>query len=196
MKSGYQFKTMITSIPTSIVMTGLLASAASGQSKFGFFSLLCVLSVLFNIGAKAVAESVLPSSIGVRPSGCGSRSGECVGCGDFPVPGNISTSWGLPSGHAQAVAMAASYWIIYLYLSRRDIIAAKGGTSHNAIKATREFILGTCLMIVTAGVVMIQRVYARCHSVFQVVSGGIMGIAFGTGAYALSTLIFNDLPKM
>jgi hypothetical protein len=35
------------------------------------------------------------SNIGKRPSGCGNKSDKsCTGCGIFPSPGKISTTWG------------------------------------------------------------------------------------------------------
>ena len=94
------------------------------------------------------------SNIGKRPSGCGNKSDKsCTGCGIFPSPGKISTTWGMPSGHAQITSFAATYWSIYLWMKykQEENIDVKESLKKHAL-------VGTILMEVLCLIVCYQNV--------------------------------------
>jgi len=96
----------------------------------------------------------------------------------FP-PDTPSKSYGMPSGHSQFAWVFSTYWIwkIWEDKERTDI----------------EKWISMIVMVWLASMVGYSRVkWMKCHTVQQVVVGGMIGILVGTGIYNLLKLFRKD----
>lgn len=92
-----------------------------------------------------------------------------TGCGmfdDCTFPG--SRSFGFPSGHAQIVAFAATFWSLYFWHTQRDM--ARG-----------------IILFLLALLVGYSRIENGCHNTLQVAGGYLFGITFGALYFFLNT---------
>lgn len=175
-------KNIITSAPYSIYTAGILAWIVSGNPQYGFFSLLAIImGDGFNALEKQIAKKLMGknSTLGARPSGCGgSTNNNCTGCGIYPTAGGHSHTWGMPSGHAQITSFAASYWTTYIWMKYKQEI-----NPVEKKKIKQHAIVSTIVMWSLALVIWTQRVYSRCHTIFQIVIGMIIGSLLGIFGY-------------
>ena len=87
---------------------------------------------------------------------------------------NLSTSYGMPSGHSQNIAMFSTYMILKLLNS----------TMSNNIK-----MIGYIFFIGLTIYIMWSRVYMICHTVQQTIVGSSIGILLG---YSLFNVIRKE----
>jgi len=104
--------------------------------------------------------------IGNRPKGASS-------C-DFTLDGKINTSFGMPSGHSQIA------WTIATYIICKIIIKIKMQMQRRNILINILYILYVLLILYSALYISYSRVYIEgCHTIQQVIIGGIIGIISG-----------------
>ena len=97
--------------------------------------------------------------------GLGKRPVGAKNCGIFKkCPAEIATSYGMPSGHSQNAVFFSTYVILTLINS-------------NFIYAIKVY--GIVLFIFLALGIMYSRVYLKCHTVQQVIAGGLIGGILG-----------------
>jgi len=187
-------KNILTTSPYTIYQAGLLAWLVTGDSKYGFFTLLAVvMGDGFNALEKQLAKKIMgpKSTLGARPSGCGGVKNACTGCGIYPPSGKTSHTWGMPSGHAQITSFAATYWTIYVWTKYRE------ETDEEKKQALlTSAIVSSIVMWLLALSVWSQRVYSKCHSVFQIIVGAMIGAIFGVVGYVISSKVFEDIPNI
>ncbi len=160
---AHLFKNIITSSPYTIHQTALLSWLISGDSLYGKFFALSVSNELLNVMEKWAMRRMAPSKWGKRPNGCGTNM---EGCGIFPSNGKCSTSWGMPSGHAQITSCAAMFWTLHI-LKQRQL--SRIGKEHAVVVVLWLLVCVVCS----------QRVHSQCHSVPQVVCGVLVGSLVG-----------------
>ena len=176
--------------PTAVASATVLATVVSGDMQYLFFAGLLVVVGLINRALKSLTKSMsMFKNTGPRPSTCGTNTGiDCVGCGAFPGR-EAKESWGMPSGHAQTTAFAATYWTIYVIKKynkdKKDGKKASKGQMYGSIAA----------MWLLAIAVWIQRIYSKCHSLLQVIIGALIGVGLGFLGYYASSKIFSQLPN-
>ena len=181
-KVGLVLKNTLTSMPYTIYVASLLAFLITGDNKYGLFF---IFAILLGDGANMLEKKLFKmiskqAEYGKRPSGCGTRNGKvCTGCGIYSNPLKSSKTWGMPSGHTQITALAATFWTPYLIGKNKD-------------KKIKRLEFRIILLWVVAIMVWIQRIYSRCHSLFQVGSGAVIGIGFGILSYYLCRKINKD----
>ena len=182
-KINVVIKNTATSMPYTIYLSAILASLVSGDYKFVLFA---AFALLFGDGANALEKQIFKfasneSDWGKRPQGCGirdSQKGTCTGCGIYPEFGKTSSTWGMPSGHAQITAFAATFWTLYILAKQKD--------------DPKSSIISRIIVIwLIALAVWIQRIYSRCHSIPQI----LVGASFGAGFGVLSYYICNKINK-
>ena len=84
----------------------------------------------------------------------------------------------MPSGHSQLAVFYSFYSILYL----------------NDIPIEQDMkIAFIIIFIVLAAWIMYSRIYLKCHTYQQVITGGILGLIFGFIAYNLKTDILNTI---
>ena len=103
---------------------------------------------------------------GVRPEG----AKHCGSFIDLDSDGHPS-SFGMPSGHAQVALITAMFWTLYL-------LNTYGWDIQN------EFAIMLLWTICLS--VAYSRLYLNCHTLEQVIFGGLLGTIFGSLGYAFS----------
>ena len=184
-------KNILTSSPYTIYQAGLLAWLVTGDIKYGVFTFLAVImgdgaNYFEKKIARYVMEKLGYKKEGARPNGCGTSSGEnCTGCGIYSSS-KTSHTWGMPSGHAQITSFAATYWTIYVWIKYRE------ETDKEKKQALfTSAIVSSIVMWLLAFAVWSQRVYSKCHSIFQIIVGMVIGIGFGILGYWVSSYLKN-----
>ena len=103
--------------------------------------------------------------------GYGCRPPKCKNTGLFK-DGRISTSYGMPSGHAQVAWTFTSYWCLKLWNEGERSIDTK--------------ILPIVMLLCCAALISYSRVgWAKCHSTQQVIVGSLIGIPLGFLGYMI-----------
>ena len=190
-------KNIITSSPYTIYQAGILATIVTGDYKYIFFSLLAFLmGDVFNAIEKHILKNLLSNNkfqkIIQRPNGCGigktQYSNKCTGCGIYPGT-EKSTTFGMPSGHAQITSFSSTFWTVYVwmkYIHEKDLSEKS--------KLKNQAIVSTVIMWSLSLVVWTQRVVSGCHSILQIIIGVVCGIIFGILGYYISLLVLKDMP--
>ena len=107
--------------------------------------------------------------------GSGKRPNGPKNCGLFKDD-SFSESYGMTSGTAQNAVFFSTYTILNL-LDNKEIIFVK--------------YFGVVLFIYVALFIMYSRIYLRCHTVQQVIVGGLIGAILGTLYYKNKDTIKN-----
>lgn len=97
-----------------------------------------------------------------------------TGCGIYPTCEKSEKTWGMPSGHSQIVAMFATFWIAYMLAY---------------LPLTTGLYVAIAALVVIALLIMISRIYCKCHNLAQVTVGGLIGVGLGYLLYFIYSLI-------
>ncbi len=124
--------------------------------------------------------------------GLGTRPPNATNCSAFTNCSTChlkSSSFGMPSGHSQI----GWFFFIYGTLYIAEHIQSKFNT-HKSIHEKRIwFAFAICFLFIMAITMSISRVYLNCHTIQQVIVGGIIGICLGLLSYWISAMIiYND----
>jgi membrane-associated phospholipid phosphatase len=104
------------------------------------------------------------------------------GCSSFKKDNDISDKieyakgTGFPSGHSSAAAFSAIYWILQMWHKDIDY---------------KYKILNSAILTLLSFYVINVRLIIKCHKVFQVLSGGLIGTIFGVLSYYLTKYIIS-----
>lgn len=135
--------------------------------------------------------------------GIGHRPNGATNCGVFlNLENKISSSFGMPSGHSQ-LAWAVSTFLI-LYLLNNNKINNKNNNNNNTKKNKNTInkiltnknykIFIIIILLLFALLVSFSRVYVdKCHTIQQVIMGGLFGILSGIIGFYGYKLINNYL---
>lgn len=141
---------------------------------------LIIFNMLFNWTLKQLVKAVYKAT--------GRQSLPLLGRGYRPVGARdcslthkcndkIATSFGMPSGHSQITWAVAVYWLIVLYYKDRE------NESEQQFK--EKYIPTAIAIILLSLVVSFSRVRKGCHTIQQVIIGGIIGAGTGVLAFQL-----------
>tara|TARA_B100001758_G_scaffold207888_1_gene189234 strand:+ start:1485 stop:2006 length:522 start_codon:yes stop_codon:yes gene_type:complete len=112
--------------------------------------------------------------------GKGTRPKGAANCGIWKdPPGHVTKSYGMPSGHSQEAWGFATYMIL------------KNMSYGYALFDIRNVILSGLAIFIAY-----SRVYLNCHTVQQVIIGGMIGILFGSIGFNMKTPIVSYLTKV
>jgi membrane-associated phospholipid phosphatase len=107
--------------------------------------------------------------------GSGERPKGAKHCGIWKdPPGHITKSYGMPSGHSQEATGFATYMIL------------KNISEGNEVFTPINIILSGLAIFI-----MHSRVDLNCHTIQQVIAGGLIGVLFGTAAFKYKTSILK-----
>jgi membrane-associated phospholipid phosphatase len=120
----------------------------------------------------------------IYPFGQGSRPTGATNCGTFLKVSNPNAiSFGMPSGHSQLAWFFTTYYILHIINNKLQYI------NNNKYKY-----LSSLLLVILAVIVSYSRVYIdKCHTIGQVIIGGIIGIILGFILYNINCYILNKL---
>lgn len=148
---------------------------------------------IFNVGMKTIAEygydlygkDEIPGlGRGKRPEGA--KNTACF----LKYPEQISSSFGMPSGHSQNAWLFATYLIMnILYNSNYTNNLLDNNIIENKTVINCLKICNVITIVGIASMVSISRVIERCHTIQQVVIGGMIGSLLGYLTYLLSCLM-------
>jgi membrane-associated phospholipid phosphatase len=182
------YQTFLLTIPFFVIQHGLLTV----NHWLIAFGVSAMFSNLVNWIAKTIIKRIYKISkrkslpflgIGDRPKGakdCGAFT-DCESC-------NLKTnSFGMPSGHSQI----GWFFFIYGSLYMAEHIRIKYHTAENLYKARIWLSVGIVLLFLMAITLSYSRVYLNCHTVQQVIMGGIFGIGVGLLSYWISAMIIE-----
>ena len=163
-------------MPRIIYICSFLSIIITGNIEFSYFF---IFTLLFSTGLNKLIKNlfkitqILPKKIGDRPSGCGGPKikGLCRGCSIDPAYKNKigSTTYGFPSGHSHISALAASFWTLYIINKNQKLLPG-------------HYISIILLWIITIAVLK-QRLDCKCHNIYQVMTGLIVGGLLGILGY-------------
>ena len=146
--------------------------------------ILVIVNLIINPIIKLIMKAIYGNKRTLPLLGLGYRpNGNKVHCGVFPAKGNkVNTqSFGMPSGHSEIIWSIVAYSMTYLYYAHQH-------DNNFAISYTIKSII-----LISIGLfVSLSRVYMGCHTVQQVILGGLVGAGTGIGAY----YIYPNPPKL
>jgi len=94
------------------------------------------------------------------------RPGGAKDCRNYVTCNEKTDSYGMPSGHAQTMGLTLSFWLLYIWNNKQ-------------IKSKVVRILGSLFIVATCVSVIYSRILLGCHSVFQTITGTIIGLLLG-----------------
>tara|TARA_B000000557_G_scaffold263889_2_gene267794 strand:+ start:127 stop:609 length:483 start_codon:yes stop_codon:yes gene_type:complete len=131
--------------------------------------LFFLLFIIFNGGFNYIIKHfILKPILGNKEHaiiGSGSRPKGAKNCGHF-INNKKATTYGMPSGHSQNISLFVTYYILELL---------------DSIDSHKNILI--LLLIITGIFIMYSRVKFRCHTIQQVILGGIIGVAMGNIFY-------------
>ena len=123
--------------------------------------------------------------------GIGARPSNATGC-HFILDDILSLDYGMPSGHSQIIWTIATYIVCKIisnfYYNYND------NNDHLYITSTFLWLILSCIIVIyVSGYISYSRVYIeKCHTIQQVIIGGLIGIVFGFTIYYFE----NDAIKL
>lgn len=151
--------------PLIILFSLFISYFMTHKVDFLIFALLLGLSMVFNQFLKELIFKPLLKNKDFPLIGKGTRPQGGKDCSNFiDLDNRLSSSYGMPSGHAQTAALFCTFMIL-------KIINEKYSDKLKMIK---------CLVILLLTiVVMMSRTHFNCHTFQQVIVGAIIGIILG-----------------
>ena len=121
--------------------------------------------------------------------GIGSRPNKATGC-SFVNDGIIATDYGMPSGHSQIAWAVATY--IICKIIKHNYKKYKNNNKIVKILDYSWLIVSCIIILLVALYISYSRVYIEgCHTIQQVIIGGILGIVSGFIIYYFENDIIN-----
>jgi dolichyldiphosphatase len=143
--------------PLSIYQFGIVVAIFTRKPMFFVFLLGLIANDVMNFGLKTIIRQPRPSNTGIV-------DGIKTGCGIIPFYGEETTSFGMPSGHAQCLGYVAAFWTAYLLYERKPYALA-----YSVVLAAIAVAVGW------------SRVEMLCHNTNQVFVGLLVGGLAGLG---------------
>jgi len=151
--------------------------------------------IISNILLKYISKSIyLLFNIETIPLlGIGKRPENATSCGTY-LDGLLSTTYGMPSGHSQIAWSVAIYFILKMikkwYNNNKD-------TKPIAIVGYMWLILSCIFILGIATYISYSRVYIEgCHTIQQVIIGGILGSIMGFLVFFFENPVINLLSSI
>ena len=164
-----------------ILITNILLNPTynSAYLFISYISVVLLNSIEKNAIAKPIYKALNISNMPIL--GLGGRPPGATGC-DIQLDNKPSTSFGMPSGHSQIA------WAVTTYLIAKYIISK----SFSNLNIWRICLL--IFIIICAIYVSYSRVYIEgCHTLEQVIVGGLLGILCGYIVYKFENRVVNYL---
>ena len=151
--------------PLIILFSIFLSYFMTHKIDFLIFAIILGLSSLLNQLLKEFVFKPIMDTNEFPIIGKGTRPSGAKDCSDFIDPDNrISSSYGMPSGHAQTSALFAVFMILMIINERYS----------GKLK-----ILKCSVILIITFMIIISRVHFGCHTIQQVTVGGIIGSIIG-----------------
>lgn len=189
-------KNLIRASPYTIHQTALLAYIITKNDIYLYFFILSLAGgeALNMLLQKLIFRSNLTQA-SLRPQACGN---DTRGCGVFAENncsiGSINKS-GLPSRHVQVVALAATFWSIYLmsdYNAKKDSLSTE-----EADKLKNDVTMKITILAILVAIVCLERIFiSKCNNFAQVIAGLIIGVVCAFIGYPIISTMSKNLPDL
>ena len=125
--------------------------------------------------------------------GIGPRPSNATGC-HFILDDILSLDYGMPSGHSQIIWTIAIYILCKIISNFYYNYNDNDNNDHLYITSTFLWLILSCIIVIyVSGYISYSRVYIeKCHTIQQVIIGGLIGIVFGFTIYYFE----NDAIKL
>ena len=184
------------SSPIFIPVYAILYGLTSVNYYMVLYGIFACINILLNFIIKQIIKFIY-NKLGVKTLpllGTGIRPPGAFNCG--LIPSNIKTvskSYGMPSGHSQSAWFLFGFMLLYLLDTMKNIDNNNSPKTPliNSVKKpwtaiTILLLLGICTFI------SVSRIYVGCHTIQQVVVGGLIGFLFGTLSYLIVKRIVEN----
>lgn len=151
--------------PLIILFSLFLSYFMTHKIDFFIFAVLMGLSSVFNQFLKEFIFKPIMKNKKFPILGEGTRPSGAKDCSDFIDPDNrLSSSYGMPSGHAQTSALFCTFMILMIINERYS----------------KKLKMVKCLFILLLTIaIMVSRIHFGCHTPQQVIVGGLIGTILG-----------------
>lgn len=165
--------------PLIVILSLLIGFFLTNNDNLLFLCITLVINDKFNGLLKNYVFKPILGNTNNYILGLGKRPNGAKNCGYFiECNAKPSITYGMPSGHSQSTLFFSTY--VILNLLNNDF--------NNRIK-----IIGITLFILISVGIMYSRVYLNCHTIQQVIIGGIIGIILGYLYYTNETKIKKSI---
>ena len=164
-------------IPTSSIFFSILFQQKIGLIFGIFFMIVDKFAGLSKIISEKIYSLLKTDSIYLL--GKGKRPVNAKFCGCFISEDNLcgkTTSFGMTSGHSLLAMFTAIFWSLYII---------------NHYKNDTKRTMSLVILNMSCIAVCISRIYLNCHTIQQVIIGGLLGCLFGKIGYNLYKKINN-----
>jgi membrane-associated phospholipid phosphatase len=170
-----------------IVLNCMINPSYESFYLFIMYFIECISNHAFKKCFKFIYNLINTKSLPIL--GTGSRPPNANSCA-FILDNSISKSYGMPSGHSQTA------WTVATYLICK--IIQKFKSTKNITFIDYIWIVGSCIILLGSAIyISYSRLYIEgCHTIQQVIVGGIIGIAFGYVIYYFENDAINLLSKL
>ena len=144
-------KNMLVNGPNFYLFTGVVLAVVMNQ-KIGY---IYIITVVISHIVNSILKKLIKQK---RPEGA-------KDCHDYVTCNEKDESLGMPSGHAQAMGLTLSFWLLYIW---------------NQKQAKYKKVLGILFIVVTCISVIYSRISFKCHTELQTLIGALLGLLLGT----------------
>ena len=167
---------LLRAFPDIIISSFFIMGILLLNKRLLIFTVILLITDLFNgILKESVFRPLYKTRKTIPFIGSGERPVGAMYCGTFITPDDInkkSSSFGMPSGHAQLAALVTTYWSLYLY--------------NDYYKKSAHTIIPIVFLVFLGLLVILSRVYLNCHTVGQIIIGSMIGVILGYLSYLIS----------
>ena len=196
-KRNALFPTLSRTSPVLFFIIILLNCILNPSYESVYLCIVFILACVSNHTFKQISEFIynLFNIKSLPILGSGARPPNANSCA-FILDNSISKSYGMPSGHSQTA------WTVATYLICKIIQNFKTTKNINNTKNTTVFdyiwlILSFSIILSSAIYISYSRVYIEgCHTIQQVIVGGLLGILFGYFIYYFENDAIHLLSKI
>lgn len=181
-KALVHFKGTVRSAPYFVNLMAILIGIMFKNRVSLFYGLYSYGIDIFNHYLKMFFKKVIYGNTDYIPIlGYGRRPDGAKNCGIFideQNPNAKSTSFGMPSGHSNFATLCGVFWILYV-LKNADLY------QYTELYKYFVVIFISCLSLS----ILISRYYLGCHTVQQIVLGGLIGCFMGYLGFTIYNIL-------
>ena len=182
------------STPIFIPIYAILYGLTSVNYYMILYGIFAFVNILLNFIIKKIIEFVY-NKLGVKKIpllGYGNRPPGAFNCGLIPSKiKKISHTFGMPSGHSQSAWFLFGFMLLYLLDTMEHTETSSDKRPLINYVKKPWMIITILLLIALCTFISASRVYIGCHTIQQVVVGGLIGFLFGTLTYLLVKFIIE-----